>query len=218
VTRQEHPAAEEEEEPAARSAAADWLLGNLRSFVELVLVGLLLIWLASGWVRRLAGRALDRPLASLGWGLLGLIAFFVLGIAILLVTILLAVIFGLLTLGGLVALIIVVGLLAEAVLGLAFWVSTGYLAQIVVSLLAGLLVVEAVQPGRGTGQRVLPLVVGLVLYVVVRAIPVLGPIVGLVVLLLGLGALAHWMWTKFRRSSSAAQPSSVASQDDRGMQ
>ncbi len=216
VTRQERPAAEEEE--PARSAAADWVLANLRSFVELVLVGLLLIWLASGWVRRVAGRVLDRPLASLGWGLLGFIAFFVLGIAILLVTILLAVIFGLLTLGGLVALIVVVGLLAEAVLALAFWVSTGYLAQIVVSFLAGLLVVEAIWPGRGTGQRVLPLVVGLILYVVLRAIPVLGPIVGLVVLLLGLGALSNWIWTTFRRSSRAAQPPSVASQDERGLQ
>jgi cytoskeletal protein CcmA (bactofilin family) len=205
VIPQERPAAEEEEEPA-RSAAADWVLGNLRSFVELVLVGLVVIWLASGWIRRLAGRVLDRPLASLGWGLLSLIAFFVSGIGILLATILLAVIFGLLTLGGLVALIVVVGLLAEALLGLAFWVSTGYLAQIVVSFLAGLLVVEAVRPGRGTGQRVLPLVLGLILYVVLRAIPVLGPIVGLVVVLFGLGALSNWIWTKFRRSRATQPP------------
>lgn len=205
VIPQERPAAEEEEEPT-RSAAADWVLGNLRSFVELVLVGLVVIWLASGWIRRLAGRVLDRPLASLGWGLLSLIAFFVSGIGILLATILLAVIFGLLTLGGLVALIVVVGLLAEALLGLAFWVSTGYLAQIVVSFLAGLLVVEAVWPGRGTGQRVLPLVLGLILYVVLRAIPVLGPIVGLVVVLFGLGALSNWIWTKFRRSRAAQPP------------
>jgi hypothetical protein len=205
VIPQERPAAEEEEEPA-RSAAADWVLGNLRSFVELVLVGLVVIWLASGWIRRLAGRVLDRPLASLGWGLLSLIAFFVSGIGILLATILLAVIFGLLTLGGLVALIVVVGLLAEALLGLAFWVSTGYLAQIVVSFLAGLLIVEAVRPGRGTGQRVLPLVLGLILYVVLRAIPVLGPIVGLVVVLFGLGALSNWIWTKFRRSRATQPP------------
>jgi hypothetical protein len=110
----------------------------------------------------------------------------------------LAVILGLLTLGGLVALIVVLGLLAEVVLVLAFWIFTIYLAQIVVSFLAGLLLVETVRPGRGSG-RVLPLVVGLILYVMLRAVPVLGPLVGLAVVLLGLGALLDWIWAKLRR-------------------
>jgi hypothetical protein len=161
--------------------------------------------LAPGWTRRRAYTVLDRPLASLGWGLLGLVAFLILGIVILLVTLLLAIVLGLLTLGGLVALIIVLGLLAEAALVLAFWVSTNYLAQIVVSFLAGVLLVEAVGPGRGRGQ-VLPLVVGVVVYVLLRAIPVLGPLVGLAVVLLGLDALSHWIWTKLRRSRATAPP------------
>src|SRR5918998_2033041 len=198
VVREERPV-EEEEEEATRSPVAETVLDALRSLVALVLVGLLLLWLAPGWIRRRAYTVLDRPLASLGWGLLGLIAFLVLGIVILLVTILLAIVLGLLTLGGLVVLIIVLGLLAEAALVLAFWISTSYLAQIVVSFLAGVLLVEAVGPGRGRG-RVLPLVVGLILYVLLRAIPVLGPIVGLAVVLLGLGALSRWIWTKLRRS------------------
>src|SRR5918998_190798 len=197
MVREERPI--EEEEEATRSPVAETVLGALRSLVALVLVGLLLVWLAPGWIRRRAYTVLDRPLASLGWGLLGLIAFLVLGIVILLVTILLAIVLGLLTLGGLVVLIIVLGLLAEAALVLAFWISTSYLAQIVVSFLAGVLLVEAVGPGRGRG-RVLPLVVGLILYVLLRAIPVLGPIVGLAVVLLGLGALSRWIWTKLRRS------------------
>src|SRR5215218_11524898 len=56
---------------------------------------------------------------------------------------------------------------------------------------------------RGRG-RVLPLVVGLILYVVLRAIPVLGPLVGRAVELLGLGAISHWIWTKLRRSRATA--------------
>src|ERR671917_1088860 len=198
VVREERPV-EEEEEEATRSPVAETVLDTLRSLVALVLVGLTLVWLAPGWIRRRAYTVLDRPLASLGWGLLGLAAFLILGMVILLVTILLAIVLGLLTLGGLVALIIVLGLLAEAALILAFWVSTNYLAQIVVSFLAGVLLVEAVGPGRGRG-RVLPLVVGVILYVLLRAIPVLGPLVGLAVVLLGLGALSRWIWTKLRRS------------------
>ncbi len=204
VVREERPV-EEEEEEATRSPLTETVLDALGSLVALVLLGLLLVWIAPGWIRHRAYTVLDRPLASLGWGLLGLVAFLILGIAILLVTILLAIVLGLLTLGGLVALIIVLGLLAEAALVLALWVSTGYLAQIVVSFLAGVLLVEAVRPGRGRG-RVLPLVVGLILYVVLRAIPVLGPLVSLAVVLLGLGAISHWIWTKLRRSRAASPP------------
>ena len=177
---------------------ADAVFDNLRSFIALLLVGLILIWIAPNWIRRRAGTVLDRPLASLGWGVLGLVAFLALGVAILLAALVLAVILGLLTLGDLVALIVFLGLLAEVVLVLAFWIFTNYLAQIVVSFLGGLLLVEAVRPGRGSG-RVLPLVVGLILYVILRAVPVLGPLVGLAVVLLGLGALLEWIWAKLRR-------------------
>ena len=202
VVREERPV-EEEEEEAARSPLTETVLDALGSLVALVLVGLLLVWIVPGWIRRRAYTVLDRPLASLGWGLLGLVSFPILGVVVLLVAILLAIVLGLLTLGGLVALLIVLGLLAEAALVLALWISTGYLAQIVVSFLVGVLLVEAIRPGRGRG-RVLPLVVGLILYVVLRAIPVLGPLVGLAVVLLGLGAISHWIWTKLRRSRATA--------------
>jgi cytoskeletal protein CcmA (bactofilin family) len=201
VTGEERPADEEED----TYTFADAVIDNLRSFVALLLVGLILIWIAPNWVRRRASTVLDRPLASLGWGVLGLVAFLVLGIVILLVTVLLGVILGLLNLGGLVGLIIVLGLLAEVELVLAFWISTNYLAQIVVGFLAGLLLVESVSPGRGRGL-VLPLVAGLVLYVILRAIPVLGALVGLAVVLLGLGALTRWIWTKLRHSRTSVSP------------
>ena len=203
VVREERPL--EEEEEATSSPVTETVLDALRSLVALVLVGLLLARLAPGWIRHRAHTVLDRPLASLGWGLLGLVAFLILGMAILLVTTLLAIVLGLLTLGGLVALIIILGLLAEGALVLAFWVSTGYLAQIVVSFLAGVMLVEAVSPGRGR-RRILPLVVGVILYVLLKAIPVLGPLVGLAVMLLGLGALSRWIWTKLRRSRATSPP------------
>src|SRR5918993_1186831 len=199
VVGEERPAEAEED----TYTFADAVFDNLRSFVALLLVGLLLIWIAPNWVRRRAGTVLDRPLASLGWGVLGLMAVLALGVAILLATLVLAVILGLLTLGGLVALIVGLGLVAEVVLVLIFWISTNYLAQIVVSFLAGLLLVEVVRPGRGRG-RVLPLVVGLILYVILRAVPVLGPLVGLAVVLLGLGTLLDWIWAKLRRRRAAS--------------
>ena len=196
---------EVEEEESARNPVVDWVLGTLRSLVALLLVGLLVVWLVPGWLRRLARTVQDQPVATLGWGLIGLIAFVALGVGILLVTILLAGIFGLLTLGSLVALIIFLGVLLEVALVFAFWISTNYLAQIVVSYLAGVLVVEGVRPGWGS-ERFLPLVVGLVVYAILQSIPVLGVVIGLLVVLVGLGALSNWIWTKLRRRPAQPQP------------
>ncbi len=204
VVREERPVTQEQEEEPA-SPVADAVLDNLRSFIALALVGLLLIWVAPGWIRGLADTLQARPLPSLGWSVLGLVAFVALMVIILLATVLLALIFGLLTLGHLVLLAIVLGTLAEVALIVVFFISTNYLAQIVVSFLAGRLLLGRALPNRPAG-RVLSLLVGLVLYVVLRAIPVLGPIVGLVVVLLGLGALFGWIWSSFRRDAAQAPP------------
>ncbi len=201
VVREDRP--DTEEEPAR--TLVDWVLDNLRSLLALVLVGLLLMWLAPNWSRRLADTVQARPLASLGWGVLGFIIFIALTIAILLATVLLTVIFGLLTLGGVLLLVISLGVFAEIALVLAFLISMGYLAQIVVSFLVGRLLLGRVRPNRAAG-RVLPLVVGLILYTILRAIPVLGPLVGLVVVLLGFGAISNWIWTRFRRRSAQEAP------------
>jgi len=118
VVREERPVTQEDEEPA--SPVTDAVLDNLRSFIALALVGLLLIWVARGWIRGLADTVHARPLPSLGWGVLGLVAFVALIVIILLATVLLALIFGLLTLGHLVLLAIVLGTLAEAALIVVF--------------------------------------------------------------------------------------------------
>jgi hypothetical protein len=201
VIREERPP---EEEPT-RNPVVDRLLESLRSYLALLLVGLLLMWVAPNWTRRLADAIKARPLASLGWGVLGFIVFIALTIAILLATGLRAVIFGLITLGGMVLLIISLEVFAEAVLVLAFLISVGYLAQIVVSFLVGRLLLGRVQPNRAA-DRVLPLVIGLVLYAILTAIPVLDFIVGLVVVLLGLGAISNWIWTTLFRSRSIQEP------------
>ena len=201
VVREERPP--EEEEPT--NTVIEAVLDNLGSLIALVLVGLLLMWIAPGWIRRLADTVRDRPLPSLGWGVLGFVGFLALVIAIPLVTILLAVILGILTLGDLILLIIGLGILAEAALVLAFAISTGYLAQIVVGFLAGRLLLQRTLPDRAAG-RVLPLVIGLILYVILRAIPVLGPLVGLVVVLFGFGAISKWIWMRFRRRSAQEAP------------
>lgn len=178
------------------------LYDGLRRLVALLLVGLLLVWAAPGLIRGLADTVRERPLPSLGFGLVAVAGFGVAVFVVLLATVLLAVVFGLLTLGGLAAVIASAGVLAVAALALAFAVSAGYLAQVVVSYAGGRLLLGFARPERTAG-RVLPLALGLVLYLALTAIPIAGTIVALVVVLLGLGAISIRAYETFRAPPKA---------------
>jgi hypothetical protein len=192
-----------EAEPTGIAAV---LLGSLRLFATLLVVGALMVWLAPSLVNGAADTLRGRPLLSLGWGVLALAIFAVMFVLVLALTILLAILFGFVTLGGLVATIIGAGVLVEVVLAVAFAVSVVFLAPIVVSFLVGRMLLRSSLPG-GLGGRIVALVVGLAIYVVLRAIPILGAIVTLAVVLLGLGALCVWAWRVMRpgRAETSAE-------------
>jgi cytoskeletal protein CcmA (bactofilin family) len=192
-----------EAEPTGIAAV---LLGSLRLFATLLVVGALMVWLAPSLVNGAADTLRGRPLLSLGWGVLALAIFAVMFVLVLALTILLAILFGFVTLGGLVATIIGAGVLVEVVLAVAFAVSIVFLAPIVVSFLVGRMLLRSSLPG-GLGGRIVALVVGLAIYVVLRAIPILGAIVTLAVVLFGLGALCVWAWRVMRpgRAETSAE-------------
>ena len=202
VTYEQKPA--EEVQPAQTGALAV-LLDSLRRFVVLLLIGLLLVWLAPRLVRGASDTVRSQPLLSLGWGVLDFLIVGVLVFIVLAATILLAIVFGLVTLGGLIPAIVSIGVLTDAVLVVAFLISIFYLAPVVVGFLGGRMLLEQFQPDRATG-RVLPLVIGILLYVILRAIPILGAVVALIVVLLGLGALSVWAWRTVRGGATTPPP------------
>jgi cytoskeletal protein CcmA (bactofilin family) len=194
----------EEVQPAQTGASAV-LLESLRRFVVLLLIGLLMVLLAPRLVRGVADTVRSQPLLSLGWGVLDFLIVGVLVLVVLAATILLAIVFGLVTLGGLIPAIVSIGVLTDAVLVVTFLISVFYLAPVVVSFLGGRMLLGRFQPEREAG-RVLPLVVGVLLYVILRAIPILGAVVALVVVLLGLGALSVWAWQVVRGGATTPPP------------
>lgn len=163
-------------------------LSYLQRFGGLLLIGLLLLWLMPGWTRRLADTIEARPLPSLGWGLVTFFAFIAAALAVMALTIALAVLLGWLTLGGLVGMTVVLGMLLDAVLVTGYIAFAAYIAQIVVGYMVARWLLRYVQPAWAE-RPVVPLVLGVLLYVVLRAIPGLGPLVGMAVVLAGLGAL-----------------------------
>jgi cytoskeletal protein CcmA (bactofilin family) len=189
ITRYE-PEIEVEEEvvvsPARR--VADWFLRHLRRLVTLLLVGLLMVWVVPGWAEKATGALRAKPLPSLGWGVVSVAAFILALLVLLIVTILIAVIFGVITLGGLAGTTAWTGILTMALLVFFFSIAVTYITKVVVSFLGGRLILARLKPDWAEG-RIWPLVVGVVLFIVITAIPILGWLVNLVVVLLGLGAL-----------------------------
>ena len=189
-------AADEAAEPGPTGVTAV-LLDSARRFVTLLLVGLLLVWVAPRLVRGASDTLRGRLLISLGWGVLDFALVAVVALLVVLATVLLALVFGLVTLGGLAAAIIGLGTLAEVLLAVTFLIAIGFLAPVVVSFLGGRMLLGWALPDRAE-DRVLPLAVGLILYVLLRAIPILGVLVAIAVALIGLGALSVWIWMKLK--------------------
>lgn len=178
-------------------------LSYLQQLVGLLLAGLLLLWLTPAWTRRMADSVETQPLLSLGRGLLAFGAFLGALLVILIATILLAICFGYLTLGGLAALVVGVGLLAGVALTLGYVTFAAYIAAAIVGFMAGRWLLRRVQPAWAE-QPVVTMIVGLALYVLLSAIPWLGGVVGLLVVLLALGALWEWGRATFQLNRPAA--------------
>jgi hypothetical protein len=182
-------AAEATSQAAPTAAARLWSL--LRQFVSLLLVGALLLWVAPGWTRRLADVASERPLQSMGWGAAATLLVVGLALALLILSAALAVGLGMLTLGGLAALVLALGIVGDVVLGAGYAIAGFVLAPIIVGFGAGRWLLGQVQPSWNE-RALAPLLTGLALLVALTALPWVGGLVRLAVILLGLGAL--WIW------------------------
>lgn len=207
-----------------------WVVARLRELVTLLLLGALLLWLLPRWLYRAADALRDQPLLALGWGLLVWLLGFVVAGLVAFVIVLLAILLGIVTLGGLAFAVLGIGF---SLLGLAFtifWLSVAYLSKVVVAYLVGRWIVDALTrreepriepeaPAGEPGAEPLPpreerrrtpaqdgwaLVVGVLIYVLLRAIPILGWLIGAVVTLFGLGAILMALrdWWRERRGVS----------------
>jgi cytoskeletal protein CcmA (bactofilin family) len=194
------------DEPPASSM---WLVDLLRRYLTLLVIGALLLWLTPSWIGRLSTTVQTQPLPSLGWGTLGFVGAIALLVLIPLVAILLMIVFGSLTLGGLAAIVLVLATAAWSALLTGFAVVVSYVVQVVVGLLVGRWLLGRVNPQWAEG-RWGPLALGLAVYVVLRAVPILGVLVALVITLLGLGAI--WQWARTRLAMRSAAPLTVAPQ------
>lgn len=195
--------------PTPAQRTTQWALDLLRTIVTLVLIGLLLGWLAPLFLQAAASTIQTQTWPSLGWGAIAWAAFFFALLLIVIVTIAGAILFGLLTLGGLSGTFIWLGILALFGLIVLFVLATAYVAKIIVGTAIGRWILNRTNPALAT-HKFWPMVLGVTLIAVVIALfrfPLLplgffGWLLNFIVVLFGLGAL--WLWGRERMSRQPA--------------
>jgi cytoskeletal protein CcmA (bactofilin family) len=189
---------------------ATWGFNLGRSLVTLLLLGFLLLWLVPAFTRGLSEKLHTQPWPSLGWGLITFAGFFFLLLLIIFLTILGAIIFGILTLGSLSAAIVFMGILAFFATVLAFVLATSFIAKIVFGITLGNWILVRTNSSLA-GHKYWPMVIGVAITGVVIALltfPLLpgflGGLLNFTIILFGLGAM--WLWGRdgLSRKSVAA--------------
>ena len=133
-------------ELAQRQTTSSYLFDAVRRLVALLLVGLLIAWLAPRWITGPADKLRSRPLPSLGLGLVGLVALPITWLVALGVSILVTVIFGLLSLGALTVLALLAGFSALGLASVAGLLTLCYLCQAIVAYLGGRWILSRIRP------------------------------------------------------------------------
>lgn len=181
----------EVEKPSAIFLVGRWFLRQFRRLLTFLLIGAVMMWLVPDWTRKIAKNVETEPLPSLGWGAVAIVAFGVAMFVLVVATIMLAVIFGVVTLGELAGRFAVLGGLLTGSLGFSFSLLWRYATAIIISLLMGQLIFRLFK-SPAEDDRWWPMLLGVVIFVAVTAIPILGWLARLATILLGLGAI--WLW------------------------
>jgi cytoskeletal protein CcmA (bactofilin family) len=195
--------------PAASTAAA-WgkgLLDLLRNMVTLLLLGAVALWLAPRFYQDTVAQAKTRPLPSAGVGFLSILAGYTGAFLAFLVLIAVVLFFSVVTLGGLSGTVFGVGFFGLGILVTIFTLAMSYGSKLVIALLVGQWVMSKLAPAA-PGQRWWGLFIGVAIFAILRAIPFIGWILGLVVTLIGLGAIYFAIMAK-RQAPVAAEITAV---------
>ena len=182
------PAPEEVSQVGSRLVAS-WLLKRVRTFITLLLLGGLIVWQLPGLLKKISDQAEQEPLPSLGWGLVSILVVYLGALLAVGLIIAGAIFFGVITLGELAKVILMIGFSSIGLILAGFGLMVSYGSKIIVSYLVGKLILDWLAP-KFDGGLIWPLVLGLLLYTFLRAIPLgFGLLIGIVTTLVGIGAI-----------------------------
>lgn len=179
-----------------------FILRTLRTFwenfISLLAVGALIVLLLPDLFRRTVSHMQEQPLESAGFGLLtvilGYIALFLLAIVILAVSILLTFI----SAGGLSTVTFGFGFTSLALVGTIFTILLLYLSKIIAAYVVGHWILMKLAPSSKASESPFwGMALGVLIYSILRVIPVLGWLLAFVAIVMGMGAM--WLTYQNRR-------------------
>jgi hypothetical protein len=201
VTREDLPAAANQSPNVAYG-----IFWQLQRLLALGLVGWLLLRLTPGWTQTLSANVQSRPLPSLGWGIVTVAVVLIVPIVVFALSIPLLMIAGLF-LPSLALPIFGIELLALFTLLIGFVIVASFVPPIVLSFLGGQWLISKLRPNRSVENwRIL--FMGLIVFVLLTAIPVVGNVFNTIASFLGLGAL--WLWWRQDNRREIAQQNPLA--------
>lgn len=199
VSTYEHPAP-----PTPQQMAGFWFLDLLRTIITLLALGMLMQWLFPNFLASAEYKLQTEPWQSLGWGVVAYAFFYFALLVVFTAMILGAIIFGVISLGGLSGTIVVLGLLLLFGLIVGFILTVAYLTKIIVSVLGGKLLLARFKP-EWVNHKFYPLALGVVLLALLISIPLAGWVIKWIVILFALGALWLLGREQFGKKEVAAE-------------
>ena len=174
------------------------LLALLTRFISFALLGILLAWRAPYVLQRSETLWRNRPLASFGWGALGVFAMPLVVMIMVVLVVAVAALFGWLSLGTLAGLVALIGSVGAVVIGVVFALLVFFVTPLVSGYAAGRVLLR--QPSDGgisVARATPPLLLGLFVLGVLALVPVVGGVITFIATTLGLGSV----WLAWRQRS-----------------
>lgn len=179
-----------------------WFLERLSEWLILFIVGLLILWLIPHLIPSSAELLRSNPWPSTGWGLLGLvISFNLVGVIVLLgvIIVVIGLFLGTLSLWSLAWSFMAVSGFSLGLVSTIFALFVSYVSKTIIAYFGGRVILGRIAPSAAQ-YPVLSLTIGLVLFVFLAAIPILGWAINLLVTALGIGAA--WLFYRSRKARS----------------
>ena len=185
------------------ASVGGWFLERAHELLVLFVFGLLSLWLLPRYFPGSAKALRTKPLPAIGWGLLGLvISFNLTGVIALLAAVIAAigVFLIMVTFWELALPFMVISGFSLGLASTVFALYVIYTSKALMAYFVGRLILDRFS-ADGSWKNALALLIGLVIYVFLAAIPILGWVIGLIVTALGLGA--SWLYYRSTRTRTA---------------
>jgi uncharacterized membrane protein len=187
--------------PTQLAVAMDWFVARLRELVTLVILGALALWLMPALFSRMGEHTLSHTVGAGAWGILVMLVGY--GGAVFVVILLFAVVAALayMTLAGLATSAFALGFSGFGLAFTIFSMLVAYGSKLVVLYPLAHSFFDRTLP-TWNHYRIVPLVMGTLVYVLLSSIPWFGMLFSIFVTLIGLGAI----WMVFRDRFTRSQP------------